>query len=271
MTLHGAKVSDPEKRRSPSRLRIVSRIYELTPDSKALRNIAIALLFGNIIAAFLFVILFFKYIGIALVIGDSLPLANSTSLLAHDIWQDGKYTRAVIVDGWYGFEIARIRSQFAKSYQTSVQLGFFKGVIVFYDSDVSNVVESALNASQVDTLRTNYKNNLRALIETILPHSKVGIAGPGLMSDNNYSRMIALYGENKTQMLDDYAAMNKEVCQETGALYIDIRDAYLQSLNAGQDPTNYQDGEHPNVLGQSIAGSMFAAVLDKWWAEEEKS
>lgn len=262
--------SSSARRGACHRFRTLQRIYELTPDSKAVRNIALALLVGNIVTALLFVVFFFKYIGIALVIGDSLPLANSTSLLAHNILADGHFTRAVIVDGWYGNEIAQIRSDFANTYQTAVQMGFFKGVIVFFDSDVSNVVESALNASQVATLRANYRSNLAALIETISPHAKVGVAGPGLMSDGNYPRMIELFGENKTQMLNDYAAMNQEVCAATGAVYIDIRDAYLQSLHAGLDPTSYLDGEHPNGIGQSIAGSMFAAVFDQWWAEEEK-
>ena len=271
MGADGARISDKARRGTSHRSLILRRIYELTPDSKAVRNIAIALFVGNIVAGLLFVVFFFKYIGVALVIGDSLPLANSTSLLAHNILVDGHFTRAVIVDGWYGYEIARIRSQFAHTYQTSVQMGFIKGVIVFFDSDVSNVVESAMNASEVVNLRANYKSNLKALIETIIPHSKVGIAGPGLMSDDNYARMIELFGENKTQMLNDYAAMNKEVCAATGAEYIDIRDAYLQSLHAGLDPTSYLDGEHPNAIGQSIAGSMFAARFDKWWAEEEKS
>jgi hypothetical protein len=239
---------------------------KLRPDSKRIRLIAIILMIFNICVYILAIHIYVNVIGIALVVGDSLPI-HLTPLLRNNILADGKYLRNVDVDGYSGHPIADVRDLYDIHYSKLVRNGYYKGVILFYDSDVSNYDESVMTTSEITTLRTAYENSLVSLVQSIKPFAKLALASPALLSDGNYTRMIANFGANKTQMLNDYANINKRICTEQSIEYIDIRSAYLESLRNGNDPAEIEDGEHPNALGQEIAGRLFTDVLDRWWKQ----
>jgi hypothetical protein len=76
--------------------------------------------------------------------------------------------------------------------------------------------------------------------------------------------------ENKTQMLDDYVAINKAVFASFGVDYLDIRKVFLDSI-----PSHWkfykgavtQDGEHENERGTELVAEYVAAVLKKNWPQ----
>ena len=60
-------------------------------------------------------------------------------------------------------------------------------VILYWDSDVSDVDESKMTADEVDDLRTQYRDNLSfTLSQLVLNISYVAVAGPGILG-NVYS------------------------------------------------------------------------------------
>jgi hypothetical protein len=213
---------------------------------------------------FLAMYIYFDVVGIALILGDSLPI-HLDPLLYKNIRSRGKYIRNIDVYGYNGNPIAAIKEKYYNNFDAYVRNGYYRGVILFYDSDVSNYDETTMTPTQVTSLRQSYEENLVAIIHSIKPYAKLAVASPALLSDGNYTRMIANFGANKTQMLNDYASINQRICADTGIEYIDIRGAYLDSLHRGYDPAEVEDGEHPNALGQDIAGRLFASVLDTWW------
>lgn len=129
-------------------------------------------------------------------------------------------------------------------------------VILFWDSDVSDIDESGLTESEVYALRSTYETNVRYVVENLLDAGAyVALAGPGVLKRN-------LGFEHKSQMLNAYRDINIAVCLSYGIEYIDVRSALWKSIDRGVDPT--RDGEHLNDLGVTIVAKLFAEAIHQW-------
>jgi len=133
-------------------------------------------------------------------------------------------------------------------------------VILFWDSDCSDVDESTMRKEEVAELRANYTMNLIAVVTQILgTGSLLAISGPEVLGEG--------LREVKTPMLDDYREMNKKVAADYQLPYIDMRKAFLDDCpdkwiqDGGFDTT---DGEHPNDRGTTIEAGLFAKQIQDW-------
>lgn len=129
-------------------------------------------------------------------------------------------------------------------------------VILFWDSDNSDVDESILTEAQVYALRSTYETNVRYVVENLLDAGAyVTLAGPGVLK-----RTLGF--EHKYQMLNAYRDINIAVCLSYGIEYIDVRSALLRVIEKGVDPT--RDGEHLNDVGVTIVAKLFAEAIHLW-------
>jgi hypothetical protein len=142
-------------------------------------------------------------------------------------------------------------------------------VILFWDSDCSDVSEDNMDSEGVDETRTAY---LKAVVDTISKLTQTGvfvaIAGPGVLGEG--AKLFAPKEErfqNKEEMLDDYSAMNKQVANLFKIPYIDIRAAfmaYVPSYQLCYSLCVTIDGEHENERGTKIVAKHFADTLGLW-------
>lgn len=170
-----------------------------------------------------------------------------------------------INSGNNGEEIASIEAR------TAAVLAQYQpwAVILFWDSDCSNVNESALTPAEVVALRANYTSNLVSTIKTVLTYgAKMAVAGPELLGEGPVG--LPSRFANKTQMLDDYRDMTRSAALSLGVPYIDMRQAFLNALPAWWFPyccRVTKDGEHPNDLGTDIEATAFSQVVNIWLTE----
>jgi len=142
-------------------------------------------------------------------------------------------------------------------------------VILFWDSDCSDVNEGNMNSEGVDKTRTAY---YAGVVNTISKLTQTGvfvaIAGPGVLGEG--AKLFAPKEErfqNKEDMLDDYSAMNKQVANLFKIPYIDIRaafKAYIPPYQLCYSLCVTLDGEHENERGTKIVAKHFADTLGLW-------
>lgn len=136
------------------------------------------------------------------------------------------------------------------------------GVILFWDSDVSNYDESTMTDEDVKELRYNYTLNLISVTQEILSSgSLLAISGPEVLGEG--------INEIKSSMLNDYREINKQVAADYKLPYIDMRQAFLD--DCPDDWSIYghydtEDGEHPNDRGTDIEADLFAKQSNEWLA-----
>jgi lysophospholipase L1-like esterase len=137
-------------------------------------------------------------------------------------------------------------------------------VVLYWDSDVSDVDESRLSPAEVSSRRTAYQRTLRDVVKRLVDSgAHVIVSGPTLLGE-------ALHGQNpKDRMLDEYRRINRAVARSFNAAYVDTRRAFLQRLTehppADRDTKVLtEDGEHLNDAGAAVAQAQFVAALD-WW------
>jgi lysophospholipase L1-like esterase len=137
-------------------------------------------------------------------------------------------------------------------------------VVLYWDSDVSEVDESRLSAAAVSARRTNYRRTLSDVMKRLVDAGvHVIVSGPTLIGE-------APRGQNpKDRMLDDYRRINRAVARSFNAAYVDTRRAFLAQLTR-QPPANggakllTEDGEHLNDAGAAEVQKQFVAALDSW-------
>jgi lysophospholipase L1-like esterase len=137
-------------------------------------------------------------------------------------------------------------------------------VVLYWDSDVSDVDESHLSTSEVAARRLAYRRVLQDVVSRLVASgTHVIVSGPTLIGE-------APRGKNpKDGMLDEYRRMNRAVARSANVPYVDTRRAFLEQLTrqlaAGQDRQPLtEDGEHLNAAGAALAQQQFVAALD-WW------
>lgn len=170
-----------------------------------------------------------------------------------------------INSGNNGEEIASISSRTAavlEQYQPYA-------VILFWDSDCSNVDESTMTPAQVRCVRANYTSHLAACVRTVLSAGvHMAVAGPELLGEGPLGLPPRFH--NKTNMLNDYRNLTSGIAQTLGVPYLDIRGAFLAAIPAWwlwYKDWATQDGEHPNERGTKIEATLFAAQVNTWLAQ----
>ena len=137
-------------------------------------------------------------------------------------------------------------------------------VVLYWDSDVSDVDESRMSAAEVAALRSAYRSILQdVLTRLVRSGAHVIVSGPTLIGE-------APRGKNpKDGMLDDYRRINRAVARALNVAYVDTRRAFLaqplQQAASGQHTTPLtEDGEHLSDVGAAVARRQFVAAIDAW-------
>lgn len=142
-------------------------------------------------------------------------------------------------------------------------------VILFWDSDCSDVEEKDMTAEQIVHLRGNYTANLIHVVKTIKRSGAffAALAGPEILGEGIVGKPSKWYA--KTPMLNDYREINKDVARAENVEYVDVRQAFLDKIPAVwviNSGLLTKDGEHENERGTQIVADMFSEVLGRWLA-----
>ena len=87
-------------------------------------------------------------------------------------------------------------------------------VVLFWDSDVSDVDENSMTDGEIVQLRANYTAALQEVTQSVLCSGAYFIlAGPEILGEGNLFLPIRFW--NKDQMLDDYRTINQNVAEST--------------------------------------------------------
>jgi lysophospholipase L1-like esterase len=137
-------------------------------------------------------------------------------------------------------------------------------VVLYWDSDVSDVDETTLTSNDRWTLRAAYEADLRTVCSRLLASGAyVAMSGPTLIGERPHRR------NGKDAQLDAYRAINRRVASNLKVVYIDTRRAFFQGRPRGTPPdvsrgVLTEDGEHLNARGVGIVESLFVRALDGW-------
>lgn len=181
--------------------------------------------------------------------------------IRRELVQRHPYRAIEVVDaGVNGNRIADIRERLERDV-----LALHPGAVVLYwDSDVSDVDESGMTPDEVRTLRAAYERDLRAVASRLLiSGAYVVMSGPTLIGEQPRRR------NQKDRQLDAYRAINRRIASSLKIDYIDTRRAFFAGRPAGT-PADVarglltEDGEHLNARGVDVAQSLFVQALDGW-------
>ena len=150
-------------------------------------------------------------------------------------------------------------------------------VILFWDSDCSNVDESSMSSEEVTNLRANYSANVQSVTTKILSYPSLSkncfaIAGPEVLGEGiTYNPFEPSRFRGKEDMLNDYRAMTKNITESFLLSYIDVRQAFLDDNEEQQwdfyKGLDTEDGEHPSDRGSTIEATLFANQINIWIAD----
>lgn len=120
-----------------------------------------------------------------------------------------KYNVEVFDEGVNGNKILDIRNRLSGALRHSSNF-----IVLFWDTDCSDVSEVAMSSADVSQLRASYLQNVRFVVNTTLQNSgpnlkKLLMMGPGLLGEGLIE--IGLGHEEKNAMLDTYRFINKQV------------------------------------------------------------
>lgn len=140
-------------------------------------------------------------------------------------------------------------------------------VILYWDSDISDIDESILSNDEISALRSFFYQNVTMTCEMILKFKaniSLAVAGPSVLGEGG---LLPLKYQNKISMLNDYRNINQRVCSELGIPYIDMRSGFLNDIGNSYYYFKYfhtVDGEHPNDRGTLVESSLFASQINFW-------
>lgn len=149
------------------------------------------------------------------------------------------------------------------------------GLILLWDSDVSNVDESTMNSTEIASTREAYMNDLRQVLQDTIAYGTdvIAVAGPNLLGERPWDSVWAssVWYWDKVQMLNDYRAMNIEVCAEYNVTYINSRMSFLHSVPKWWFFPRWWitiDGEHENSRGTGLIVDLFVEQIQNWLVEK---
>lgn len=130
-------------------------------------------------------------------------------------------------------------------------------LIMFWDSDITNLSAKSYNVSKKD-VQQKYTNNLVFILNKCRDLGiKVNVMGPGLLET-----------DAKQGFMEDICNLNKFICSKHGADYGNIRRTFLDAENGTSETSSKKkvtvDGEHLNEEGAIVAAQVFAAAIDRW-------
>jgi lysophospholipase L1-like esterase len=137
-------------------------------------------------------------------------------------------------------------------------------VVLYWDSDVSDVDERALDRKERRAVRDAYRRALvDVLTRLVASGAHVIVSGPTLIGERPL-------GQNpKDPELDAYRALNRAVCRRLHVPYVDTRYAFLSRRPAGvgaevDKDLFTEDGEHLNDRGTGIVREEIGRALEAW-------
>ncbi len=137
-------------------------------------------------------------------------------------------------------------------------------VVLYWDSDVSDVDESGMSPEGVRHLREAYEQAVAAVLQRLAASgAEVVMSGPTLIGERRHPRNA------KDAQLDSYRDINRRLANKAGIPYLDTRHAFQSRRPPGAPAATdrgllTEDGEHLNALGAGLARSLFVAALDAW-------
>lgn len=143
-------------------------------------------------------------------------------------------------------------------------------LILFWDSDCSDINEYAMSPQRKELNRFYYQSNLTYVINTTLSAGVkfMAIAGPELLGEKPFLTPHAFW--RKKGMLEDYREMNRNIAAQWNLPYIDVRHELIKTLPWFWGYTQWYttvDGEHLNARGVRHVSEMFADALLQWMKE----
>jgi len=137
-------------------------------------------------------------------------------------------------------------------------------VVLYWDSDASDVDEAGFGPAQLAAVRDAYQRDLAEVLEALeRAGAYVIVTGPTLIGERPR-------GQNpKDAQLDAYASLNRSVAMRFGARYLDTRRLFFErdALGAG-DPLT-EDGEHLSANGVRLVAREVSRALHRWLRREE--
>jgi lysophospholipase L1-like esterase len=137
-------------------------------------------------------------------------------------------------------------------------------VVLYWDSDVSDVDERTMTPDGVRQVRAAYEADLRAVIDRLVASgAHVVVSGPTVIGERPHRR------NERDVQLDAYRHINRRVALSLKIEYVDTRQTFFARRPAGAPPDVdhgllTEDGEHLNDLGVEIAQSLFVRAIDAW-------
>jgi len=137
-------------------------------------------------------------------------------------------------------------------------------VVLYWDSDVSDVDEHNMAPDEVRKVRADYEKDLRSVLGRLAGSgTHVVMSGPTLIGEKPRRR------NEKDPQLDAYRAINRRVAASLRIEYVDTRQAFFarRPLNSPATVDRgllTEDGEHLNEHGVALARSLFVRALDIW-------
>eukprot|EP01040_Poterioochromonas_malhamensis_P016882 gene16882-19269_t len=140
-------------------------------------------------------------------------------------------------------------------------------LILFWDSDCSNINEYVLTVDQIYNLRQNYAHNVSYVINATLSAGVkyMAVAGPGFLGEGPFLLHHGFW--HKVDMLNDYRKINEEVTASWNVTYINVRHEYIKDLPwywAFNQWYLTREGEHENARGTRHVARLFGTELQKW-------
>lgn len=137
-------------------------------------------------------------------------------------------------------------------------------IVLYWDSDISDVNERSMTPAEVREVRTAYERTLRDVASRLVATGAfVIMSGPTLIGERPRGR------NPKDSQLDAYRRINRRVASAFGIRYIDTRRAFFAHRPPDM-PADVskgiltEDGEHFNEPGARLIQSLFVDGLDGW-------
>ncbi len=137
-------------------------------------------------------------------------------------------------------------------------------VVLYWDSDVSDVDEGRLAPAQFATVRAAYESNLSDVLRALVgARTHVIMTGPTLIGEKKH-------GQNpKDAQLDAYEALNRRVAVSFGVGYLDTRRAFFDHEAPAIRGPLTEDGEHLSAAGVRLLAHEVLKALHHWLHRED--
>lgn len=142
-------------------------------------------------------------------------------------------------------------------------------VLLYWDSDVSDVFEIYESKERVAQIRAAYVDRLMKFISVVKASniSLIGVGGPAILGEGIFGLPVDWWA--KGDMLEWYHHTTRSVATINGIPYMDARTAFLQALSPLSSHALYcgfltWDGEHENERGTVILTDLFASAIKNW-------